>query len=81
MRYRLFPHKNVKKSSGVRNFYLKGQIAALIYLSRQPLHIYMDTLFITYTHFFIWLVICMHTPKKRKSLVFSNKIMFNGDFS
>ena len=72
------------------NFVWRGQIATLIYLSKQPpthTHIHM-LFFITYTHtsLFDKLYIYTHThihltKKKEKSLVFLIKIMFDGNLS
>ena len=70
-----------------RIFVWEGQVATLIYLSRQASHthifIYIHMLFYyIYTLFYLISYIYTHTqPKKKKNLVFSIKIMFNGDLS
>ena len=69
-----------------------AQIATLIYISRQPppnthththTYIYIDThtcFFLIYRHTFYFIsYIYIHT--KKKSLVFSIKIIFDGDLS
>ena len=70
---------------GARNFCLGGPNATLIYLSRQLPHTYIYTyarFFIIYTHFlFDKLYIYTQPKKKKKSLVFSIKIIFDGDLS
>ena len=72
----------------VRNFCLESQVAALIYLSRQSPYIYTHTCFViihTHTHIYIYILfdklyIYTHTPnQKKKTLVFSIKIMFDSD--
>ena len=66
--------------SWVRNFCSRGHVAASIYLSKQP-HTYI---FIFHTNTFIFdkLYIYIHMPKKKKkSLVFSIKFIFGGNFS
>ena len=65
-------------------FVWRGQVAALIYLSRQPhTHIYTNVFFIYYTHIFFYLIsyIYTHTQKKKKNLVFSIIIMFDSNLS
>ena len=60
-----------------------GQVAALIYLSKQPPTYTYTHAFLLYTHFLfdkLYIYIYTHT-KKKKSLVFSIKIMFDGNFS
>ena len=69
-----------------RIFIWGGQVAALIYLSKQPpTYTYTHAFFIIYTFFYlisyIYIYIYTHTKKKKKSLVFSIKIMFDGNFS
>ena len=62
-----------------------GQVATLIYLSKQPLtYTYTHVFFIIYIFFYLisYIYIYTHTPKKKKkSLIFSIKIMFDGNFS
>ena len=60
-----------------------GQVAALIYLSKQPPTYTYTHAFLLYTHFYLISYIYTHTKKnkKKKSLVFSIKTMFNGNFS
>ena len=66
-------------------FFWRGQVAALIYLSRQPhTHIYTNVFFfyyyiqmfffIYYTHTFFYLIsyIYTHTPKKKKLSIFNH---------
>ena len=64
-------------------FVWKGQVAALIYLSKQPptphTHIY-TFVFLLYTHIFLFDKLYIHTQKK-KGLIFSVKIMFDGNLS
>ena len=65
-------------------FVWNDQVAALIYLSKQPptphTHIY-TFVFLLYTHIFLFdKLFIYNTPKKKKkNLVFLIKIMFDGD--
>ena len=68
---------------GAMNFCLGGPSAMLIYLSRQLLRTYIYTyvrFFIIYTHF-LFDKLYIYTQPKKKSLVFSIKIIFDGDHS
>ena len=68
-----------------RNFCLGGQVAALIYLLRQPLHSHTHTHTHTHIYTFFYLIsyiyIHTHSTNIKKSLVFSIKIMFDGNLS
>ena len=80
-----FPMHSSCICSGVEPgiFVWRGQVAALIYLSRQPhTHIYTNVFFY-YTHTFFYLIsyIYMHTQKKKKNLVFSITVMFDSNLS
>ena len=69
-----------------KNFIWEGQIATLIYLSRQALHthifMYTHMLFYYIYTFFLFDKLYIYThPTKKKNFVFSIKIMFNDDLS
>ena len=67
---------------GARNFCLGGPSATLIHLLRQLPHTYIYTyarFFIIYTYF-LFDKLYIYIQKKR-SLVFSSKIIFDGDLS
>ena len=86
--------KKKKKSSQVlkssltsrgeaRNFYLRGPSCSTNIFIKTTSHIHIYTcFFIIYTFFYLisYIYIYTHTQKK-KSLVFSIKIMFDGNFS
>ena len=70
-------HVNAK--SGI--FVWGGQVATLIYLSRQPhTHIYIR-FFIIYTFFYLISYIYTHTKQQQKELSNFNQIMFGGDLT
>ena len=58
-----------------------------IFIKITPVHTYIDTLFLLYTHIYTHtflfdkLYIYTHPTKKKKNLVFLIKIIFNGDLS
>ena len=60
-----------------------GQVATLIYLSRQLLtHTYIHMLFFYYIHTFLFDKLYIYThPTNKKSLVLSIKILFDSDLS
>ena len=71
---------------GARNFYLRGPSCSTNIFIKTTSHIHIYTcFFIIYTFFYlisyIYIYIYTHTKKKKKSLVFSIKIMFDGNFS
>ena len=68
----------------VRNFYLRGPSCSTNIFIKTTSHIHIYTcFFIIYTFFYLisYIYIYTHTPKKKKSLIFSIKIMFDGNFS
>ena len=72
---------------GARNFYLRGPSCSINIFIKTTSHIHIYTcFFIIYTFFYLISYIYIHThthtkKKKKKSLVFSIKIMFDGNFS
>ena len=72
----------MESAGGARNFCLGGQVATLIYLSRQPPKCTYTHAFLLYTLFYLISYTHTHThPTKNKNLVFLIKIMFDGDLS
>ena len=72
----------IGEESGI--FVWEGQVAALIYLLRQPSYTYIYTHFFyyIYTHIYtlFYLISYIYTlTKKKKNLVFSIKVMFDDD--
>ena len=68
---------------GVRNFYLRVSSYSTNIFIKTTSHIHIYTcFFIIYTFFYLISYIYIYThQKKKKSLVFSIKIMFDGNFS
>ena len=70
---------------GARNSYLRGLSCSTNIFIKTTSHIHIYTcFFIIYTFFYLISYIYTHTQKKKKkkkSLVFSIKIMFDGNFS
>ena len=67
----------------VRNFCLGMRSCSIdIFIKIIPPHVYIHTLFLLYTYTIFYLIsyIYTHPKKKKKSLIFSIKIIFNGDF-
>ena len=66
----------------VRNFYLRGPSCSTNIFIKTTSHIHIYTcFFIIYTFFYLISYIYIYTHKKKNSLVFSIKIMFDGNFS
>ena len=69
---------------GARNFYLRGPSCSTNIFIKTTSHIHIYTcFFIIYTFFYLISYRYIYTPKKKKkeNLVFSIKIMFDGNFS
>ena len=79
------PPKKIPGSwGGARNFYLRGPSCNTNIFIKTTSHIHIYTcFFIIYTFFYLisYIYIYTHTQKKKKSLIFSIKIMFDGNFS
>ena len=69
----------------VRNFLLGMPSCSInIFIKTISTHIYIHTFFIIYIYYFLFDKLYIYTPnkkkKEKKSLIFSIKIIFNGDF-
>ena len=67
-----------------QEFLFEGQVATLIYLLRQPPHTHIFIHIYIHTLFYLTSYIYTHTQlkkKKKKTLVFSIKIIFYGNLS
>ena len=74
----VWPRKRFKlctyRQGRAKNFCLRGQVSALIYLSEQPLHtrfIIIIIIIIIYTFLFDKLYIYTHQKKKKKLSIFN----------